>query len=221
MSASATSTDSHAEKRDHRQEVTDSIIAMLENGVAPWQKPWEGAAMPFNPTSQKSYRGGNTVYLMDTALSRGYEDPRWMTYKQAAEQGWQVRKGERGTHIEYWEVKDQSRRGSTEPDQGEAAKDKSDRRLIHRVYTVFNAKQIDGIRTMRDRKSPLLKPSKAASAFWRTPARGSPTTKVTEPSTTASATASTCPSKRHLRTLRATTEPPCMSSHTGLDIRHG
>ena len=145
MSANAVATDTHAGKRDHRQEVTDSIIAMLENGVAPWQKPWEGAAMPFNPTTERPYRGGNTLYLMATALSRGYEDPRWMTYKQAAEQGWQVRKGERGTHIEYWEVKDQSRQESTEPDQGDAVKDKSDRRLIHRVYTVFNAKQIDGI----------------------------------------------------------------------------
>jgi antirestriction protein ArdC len=145
MSASVVATDTRAGKRDHRQEVTDSIIAMLENGVAPWQKPWEGAAMPFNPTTERPYRGGNTVYLTATGLSRGYEDPRWMTYKQAAEQGWQVRKGERGTHIEYWEVKDQSRRESTEPDQADAVKDKSDRRLIHRVYTVFNAKQIDGI----------------------------------------------------------------------------
>ena len=32
------------EKRDHRQEVTDSIIKMLEDGVAPWQKPWESRA---------------------------------------------------------------------------------------------------------------------------------------------------------------------------------
>ncbi len=145
MSASAASTDTLAGKRDHRQEVTDSIIAMLENGVAPWQKPWEGAAMPFNPTTEKPYRGGNTVYLMATALSRGYEDPRWMTYRQAAAQGWQVRKGEHGAHIEYWEAKDQSRRESTEPNQGEATTDKADRRLIHRLYTVFNAKQIDGI----------------------------------------------------------------------------
>jgi len=30
-------------KRDHRQEVTDSIVKMLEEGVAPWQKPWESA----------------------------------------------------------------------------------------------------------------------------------------------------------------------------------
>jgi antirestriction protein ArdC len=28
-------------KRDFRQEVTDNIIAMLEKGVAPWQKPWD------------------------------------------------------------------------------------------------------------------------------------------------------------------------------------
>jgi antirestriction protein ArdC len=145
MSASAVSTDAQASQRDHRQEVTDSIIAMLEKGLAPWQKPWEGAAMPFNPTTEKPYRGGNTLHLMATALSRGYEDPRWMTYKQAAERGWQVRKGERGTHIEYWEAKDQSRRESTEPDQGGATKDKSDRRLIHRVFTVFNAKQIEGV----------------------------------------------------------------------------
>ena len=101
--------------------------------------------MPFNPTTERSYRGGNAVHLMATALSRGYPDPRWMTYKQAAEQGWQVRKGERGTHIEYWEVKDQNRGTPSESDQPEAGKEKSDRRLIHRVFTVFNAKQIDGV----------------------------------------------------------------------------
>ena len=134
-------------KRDHRQEVTDSIVKMLEEGVAPWQKPWESAGMPLNPTTDRTYRGGNAVHLMATGLSRGYEDPRWMTYKQAAENGWQVRKGERGTHIEFWEVKAKAEEKNGEPskaDGGEAAK-KSQRRLIHRVYTVFNAKQIDGV----------------------------------------------------------------------------
>ena len=134
-------------KRDHRQEVTDSIIKMLEDGVAPWQKPWESAGMPLNPTTDKAYRGGNAVHLMATGLSRGYEDPRWMTYKQAAENGWQVRKGEKGTHIEFWEVKAKAEEKNGEPSKagdGEAAKE-NQRRLIHRVYTVFNAKQIDGV----------------------------------------------------------------------------
>ena len=50
-------------KRDLRQEVTDAIIAALEKGVAP---PWQPGAfeMPLNPTSGKSYHGGNAVHLM-------------------------------------------------------------------------------------------------------------------------------------------------------------
>jgi len=134
-------------KRDHRQEVTDSIVKMLEDGVAPWQKPWESAGMPFNPTTDKAYRGGNAVHLMATGLSRGYEDPRWMTYKQAAENGWQVRKGEKGTHIEFWEVKSKPEEKNGEPvrNGGDEAAQENQRRFIHRVYTVFNAKQIEGV----------------------------------------------------------------------------
>jgi antirestriction protein ArdC len=68
---------------------------MLEQGVALWQKPWETGVgsleLPFNPTSERMYRGGNVIHLMATGLQRGYGDPRWMTYKQASDNGWQVR----------------------------------------------------------------------------------------------------------------------------------
>ena len=142
------------EKRDFRQEVTDRIVNMLEDGVAPWQKPWEpgraSVGMPLNPTTDKTYRGGNAIHLMATGLRKGYEDPRWMTYKQAADQGWQVRKGEKGTQIEFWEVKPYARQRDDQ-EQPEGGDDRSGEsksrgsRLIHRVYTVFNAKQVDGI----------------------------------------------------------------------------
>src|SRR3954447_4740269 len=109
--AMASENQDHAyERRDHRQQVTDSIISLLEQGVAPWQKPWEGIGIPLNPTTGKAYRGGNAVHLMATALQRGYGDPRWMTYKQAAENDCQVKKGEKGTQIEFWEVKDRPAR---------------------------------------------------------------------------------------------------------------
>lgn len=141
------------QKRDFRQEVTDSIVQMLEKGVAPWQKLWEANAnafgMPMNPTTEKSYRGGNAIHLIATGLRRGYGDPRWMTYKQAAENGWQVRKGEKGTQIEFWEIKQgpsKSSAASPAGDSGsEATRRAEERQFIHRVYTVFNAKQIDGV----------------------------------------------------------------------------
>jgi antirestriction protein ArdC len=142
-------------QRDFRQEVTDSIIQLLEKGVAPWQKPWEPGAgslgIPFNPTSERAYRGGNAIHLIATGLRNGYEDPRWMTYKQAADQGWQVRKGEKGTQIEFWEKKQLDRddeTGNADASKGGelAGNGNTDRsRFIHRVYTVFNAAQIDKI----------------------------------------------------------------------------
>jgi antirestriction protein ArdC len=130
--------------RDYREEVTDSVIRMLEEGVAPWQKPWKGLEIPMNPTTDNAYRGGNAVHLMATALQRGFDDPRWMTYKQAAENGWQVKRGEKGTQIEFWEVKDHSDKQKDDPSQNENS-DRPERRLVHRIYTVFNAKQVEGI----------------------------------------------------------------------------
>jgi antirestriction protein ArdC len=130
---------------------------MLERGVTPWQKPWEPGAsslgVPFNPTSERAYRGGNAIHLMATGLQRGYEDPRWMTYKQASDNGWQVRRGEKGTQIEYWEAKEASDKTQPSPSDagGDAGTDSGNKagaeksRFIHRVYTVFNAQQIDGI----------------------------------------------------------------------------
>lgn len=157
MATSAPSINSHTtslpQKRDFRQEVTDNIVHMLEQGVAPWQKPWSPSenalALPANPTTAKPYRGGNAVHLLATGLQRGYDDPRWMTYKQAADQGWQVRKGEKGSQIEFWEARRSPAKGERpeEPDgKGDGAlPGEAPSRLIHRVYTVFNAKQIDGI----------------------------------------------------------------------------
>jgi antirestriction protein ArdC len=145
------------EKRDFRREVTTEIINMLEAGAAPWQKPWEpgdaSPAMPLNPLTGRAYRGGNAIHLMATGLQRGYGDPRWMTYRQATQQGWQVRRGEKGTQIEFWEAK---REGDQNPEQAQDPSSASRRndgerdsrdstQFIHRVYTVFNAKQVDGI----------------------------------------------------------------------------
>ena len=93
-----------AAPRDFRQEVTDRIIQLLEKGVAPWQKPWDATGltlMPINHVSKKPYRGGNALHLMITAMDRGYDDPRWMTYKQATDNKAQVRRARRGRRSSF------------------------------------------------------------------------------------------------------------------------
>jgi antirestriction protein ArdC len=144
--------------RDYRKEVTDDIIKMLEEGTAPWQRPWEAGELgrsPYNPTTNKPYRGGNVLGLMIAGLRKGYTDPRWLTYKQAQEQGWQVRKGEKSTGIEFWDI------GRGKDDEGESDAEKPRSRMIHRVYSVFNAQQIDDIPAL---ELPERKPFEAIEA---------------------------------------------------------
>jgi antirestriction protein ArdC len=149
-------TESSKPKRDLRQEVTDQIIQALENGATPWQKPWKAGSleMPFNPTTNNAYRGGNALHLMLSGQLKGYDDPRWLTYKQATENGWQVREGEKGTQIEYWEYRSRERPAaeiSNTP--GEKADDRP-QRPIHRVYTVFNGQQVEGIPRHQPKEHP-------------------------------------------------------------------
>lgn len=74
--------------RDHYQEITDRIIAALETGTAPWQKPWKRSpygSTPHNPVSGTRYRGINVWLTLMTMFERGYEIPMFVTFKQAHE----------------------------------------------------------------------------------------------------------------------------------------
>ena len=44
--------------------ITQSVLMQLEQGVAPWRKPWS-SSIPRNLVSKKSYRGLN-VFLLAT-----------------------------------------------------------------------------------------------------------------------------------------------------------
>ena len=55
------------EKRDSRREVTEDVIHLIEQGAAPWMRPWktgEAGRLPFNPTSGLQYKGGNIITLL-------------------------------------------------------------------------------------------------------------------------------------------------------------
>ena len=72
--------------RDPYQEITDRILEALENGSAPWQRPWKVSpygSIPHNSESGTVYRGINVWLTMMTMWKRGYDHPMFLTYKQA------------------------------------------------------------------------------------------------------------------------------------------
>lgn len=92
-----------APKRDVYNEVTNSIVSMLENGTAPWRQSWNGVngvghklPIRFNGVP---YNGMNVILLWAAAMEKNYTERRWMTFNQAKALGGSVRKGEKGTLI--------------------------------------------------------------------------------------------------------------------------
>jgi len=121
--------------------IIDAVISALNNGIAPWAKPWAaydgGAALPYNVVSRKPYRGLNVLILGCTP----YLDPRWGTFAQWKSKGGTVRKGQKCTYITFWKfllVEKKNAAGSIIPGQNDTIP-------IVKTYAVFNAEQIDGI----------------------------------------------------------------------------
>lgn len=127
--------------RDVYQEVTDSIVAELERGVAPWVRPWSVAdgGLPRNGASGHRYRGLNVVLCWASAQRHGYASQEWFTYRQAQGLGGNVRKGERSTLVTFWKFLEKSER---DPETGEVL---AKRIPLLRHFSVFNREQCDGL----------------------------------------------------------------------------
>ena len=149
------------------KQAAELLIKALSEGVSPWQQPWENVAAngaPRNAVSNRTYSMGNLFMLMLTASMAKYNDPRWLTYKQASDIGAQVRGGEKGTRIFFYS---QSRKDLTEeqvasgkyshirqdPDTGQPYVNFP----LLRSYTVFNAAQCDNMPPLERSKLPDLK----------------------------------------------------------------
>src|SRR5438067_8732107 len=122
--------------RDIYQEVTDRIVAALENDTVPWLRPWRdhksGSVLePYSAATGRPYNGVNLPVLG----TMPYADLGWLTFNQAKELGGSVRKGERGTGVVFWKFESRE-----DTDTGETKTVP-----FARLYTVFNIAQCDGL----------------------------------------------------------------------------
>lgn len=107
----------------------DVILLLERDGLPAIDRFARIGAAPLRYTGER-YRGGNALALWATREIKGYGSPYWATYRQAAADGANVRRGEKGTTVVFW--------SETENAQGE-------KHMFARAYTVFNADQIQGL----------------------------------------------------------------------------
>src|ERR1700686_938187 len=74
----------------------EKIIDLIEElDDASWEKPWFTMGLPSNYVSKKQYRGSNIFYLSLLMRAKGWDDPRFITYRQAEALGGTIKKGEK------------------------------------------------------------------------------------------------------------------------------
>ena len=147
---------------DIHQHITDQIVAAIEAGAGDFRLPWHRSAgnimRPVNISSKKAYRGVNILTLWATADEKGYASGTWGTYKQWAEAGAQVKKGEKAAYIVFY------KEFAVEGDEGS---DEAETRLMARATPVFAAEQVDGyvIPALPETSGTLVEPIEKAEAF--------------------------------------------------------
>ncbi|MFA9394075.1 MAG: ArdC family protein, partial [Halodesulfovibrio sp.] len=138
-----------AKRKPFHQEFAGQIIDDLKNGTAPWQKPWKAGEFhpPFNPISGTVYSGVNFVSL----AREGMDDPRFVTFNQAKNEDWRIKKGSKSRPVVFWQF---TKEENVLDDNGKPVLDdegkpqKEEFRLerpILRFASVFHATQIEGM----------------------------------------------------------------------------
>ena len=113
---------------DLYQAITDRIIKELESGTVPWRKPWKGSSGAISRATGKPYSILNQLLLP--------KEGEYVTYKQAAEEGHPVRKGEKASAVYFFKF--------LEKEDEETGKIKSIPLL--RYYSVFHVSQCEGMK---------------------------------------------------------------------------
>ncbi|MCP4079877.1 MAG: DUF1738 domain-containing protein [Planctomycetaceae bacterium] len=134
-------------RQDLYQEITNKIIAHMEQGKFPWVQPWDSnhaacaVGLPVNATTQRRYSGINVLILWGAVFDHGFTSQNWLTFKQAKSLGGSVRKGEKGQVVCYAD------RFTPQKEREQARSEGRDPQTIPflKRYRVFNIEQCENL----------------------------------------------------------------------------
>lgn len=114
------------------QLVTDRIIAELEKGRIPWNKPWTGIRSgAYSRATGKPYSLLNQLLLVKPG--------EYLTYKQAQAAGGTVKKGEKSQIVVFWKPLE------VEKENEDGSKQKQMIPIL-KYYNVFHIDQCEGVK---------------------------------------------------------------------------
>ena len=126
--------------------ITDKVISILESGQKTGSIQWHGMGnagrIPYNFKTKKAYAGSNILTLWIAAQTFDYSSNAWMTFRQAADLGGHIKKGEKGTLGIYFDTIE------VHDDKGANQDGGASRRIkMVKPFFVFNLDQTEGVDT--------------------------------------------------------------------------
>lgn len=125
---------------DIYEEITNRIIAEMEKGEIPWQKPWMGVSSgAISHSSGKPYSFLNQMLLGSPG--------EYITFKQCSEEGGRVKKGSKAKFVVFWKFLDKTKQDA----DGNPVFDENRVPVIDsipylRFFQVFHISECDGIK---------------------------------------------------------------------------
>lgn len=119
--------------------VTDRIIAEMEKGIIPWQRPWVGVA------EGAIRRSNGRPYSLINQLLLG-RPGEYLTFKQCQDEGGKVKKGAKAQLVVFWKLMHREKKDSS----GNVVRDSNglpidDPLPVLRYYNVFHISDCEGI----------------------------------------------------------------------------
>lgn len=132
-------------------QITNAIVKEMENGIVPWQKPWQNGTFMgcVSHTSGKPYSVLNQWLL-------GNRAGEWLTYKQIQKEGGRVKVGEKASFVVFWEFVNKTELEAICDEHGDQI---GERRVVVATYPllkgyhVFHIDQCEGIKPKFENKA--------------------------------------------------------------------
>lgn len=137
--------------------VTDRIIAELEKGHIPWERPWSGVRSgAYNRISKKPYSLLNQMLLK--------HDGEYASFKQWSDLGGKVRKGEKSEIVVFWKMLEKE-------DTNKDGKTVTKYIPYLKYCNVFHISQVDGVEplpqaTLNTEIEPIAEAEKVLNDYW-------------------------------------------------------
>jgi antirestriction protein ArdC len=129
-----------------RKQVTEQIVAALENNLVPWRRPWrspKNAGRPTSVSTGRPYSGVNPLLCEMHALTHGLQSQWYGTFKQWELLGGRIK--QRPSHVKpgEWGCRIVLYKPVSKQVVDEAGKEDKKRFFILKSFTVFNIDQVE------------------------------------------------------------------------------